>query len=60
MGFPENSGQSPQGVLLLNGRELLFGEAEECTARIVPLFDCGGKEKWRSQALSMCMNLHMG
>jgi hypothetical protein len=43
--FPENSGHSPQGVLRLNGRELLFGEATECTGAIVLLFDCGGEEK---------------
>jgi len=29
----------------LNGRELLFGEATERTARIILLFDCGGEEK---------------
>ncbi len=44
----------------LNGRELLFEEVREFTARILLLFDCDGEEKWRSQALSMCMNLHMG
>jgi hypothetical protein len=43
--FPENLGHSPLGVLRLNGRELLFGEARECTAPIVLLFDCGGEEK---------------
>jgi hypothetical protein len=32
-------------VLRLNGRELLFGEAEEFTAGIILLFDCGGEEK---------------
>jgi len=38
-------GPSPQGVLRLNGRELLFGEAKCLVARIIPLFDCGGEEK---------------
>jgi hypothetical protein len=33
------------GVLVLNGREPLFGEARELTARIVLLFDWGGEEK---------------
>jgi len=36
---------SPQGVLRLNGREQLFGEAREFTARIVLLFGWGGEEK---------------
>jgi hypothetical protein len=44
--FPENSGQSPQGVLRLNGPELLFGEAEEGTVATVLLFDWNGEEKW--------------
>jgi hypothetical protein len=43
--FPENLGHSPLGVLRLNGRELLFGEANCLVARIIPLFDCGGEEK---------------
>jgi hypothetical protein len=30
--FPENSGHSPQGVLRLHGRELLFGEARQLRA----------------------------
>jgi hypothetical protein len=29
----------------LNGRELLFGEAEELTVGIILLFDWGGEEK---------------
>jgi len=37
--------ESPQGVLRLSGRELLFGEARELTAWIVRLFDWGGEEK---------------
>jgi len=43
--FPENLGHSPQGVLRLNRRELLFGEATECTVPILLLFDCGGEER---------------
>jgi len=43
--LPANSGHAPQGVLRLNGRELLFGEARECTVPIVLLFDCGGEKK---------------
>jgi hypothetical protein len=43
--FPENPGQSPQGVLRLRRRELLFGEAREFTARILLLFGWGGEEK---------------
>ena len=45
MRFPENPGHSPQGVLRLNGRGRLFGEAREFTAPIVLLFNCGGEEK---------------
>ncbi len=34
----ENSGHSPQGVLRLNGRELLFGEAKPFVAnKFTPL-----------------------
>jgi len=32
-------------VLRLNGRELLFGEAERLFAEIISLSDCGGEEK---------------
>jgi hypothetical protein len=53
--FPENSGHSPQGVLRLNERELLFGEARECTAAIVLLFDCDGEEKTGSSGF---VNVH--
>jgi hypothetical protein len=36
--FPENSGYSPQGVLRLSGRELLFGEAGRLVAnKFTPL-----------------------
>ena len=53
-------GPSPQGVLHLNGRELLFGEAT-ISRRNYPTFRLPrGEEKGRSQALSICMNLHMG
>jgi hypothetical protein len=34
--FPGNSGHSPQGVLRLNGRELLFGEAKVSLALLYP------------------------
>src|ERR1700687_1852608 len=38
MRFPINSGHSPQGVLRLNGRELLFGEAGRLAAnKFTPL-----------------------
>src|SRR5208282_6604424 len=33
MRFPRNSSHSPQGVLRLNGRELLFGEAKRLVGK---------------------------
>jgi len=44
-GCTVNLDPSPQGVLRLRRRELLFGEARVFTARIVLLFDWGGEEK---------------